>query len=197
MSSDFQMTDALKFLSLILLLFCDSFLKCEAKLKDGDCEVCIKSLEAFTAQITDDIRKDENKLDVAFRKFCKDLKHVKGKDRSKDERFCYYLGGLEESATGILQKVLRPISFFKPLEKICEDLKKMDSQICELKYEKQIDLVNVNLKKLKVKDLKKILSDWDQDQACKGCAEKSDFIKKIEELMPIYAPEAAKKREEL
>ena len=63
--------------------------------------------------------------------------------------------------------------------------------------EKQIDLTNVDLKKLKVKDLKKILSDWDEDKACKGCAEKSDFIKKIEELMPTYAPEAAKKREEL
>ena len=63
--------------------------------------------------------------------------------------------------------------------------------------DKQIDLTKVELKKLKVKDLKKILSDWGEDNACKGCAEKSDFIKKVEELMPKYAPEAAKKREEL
>lgn len=60
--------------------------------------------------------------------------------------------------------------------------------------DKQIDLSTVNLKKLKVKDLKKILSDWGEDNACKGCAEKSDFIKVVEDLMPKYAPEAAKKR---
>jgi hypothetical protein len=44
----------------------------------------------------------------------------------------------------------------------------------------------VNLKKLKVKDLKKILSNWGEDNACKGCAEKSDFIKVVEDLMPKY-----------
>ena len=62
--------------------------------------------------------------------------------------------------------------------------------------DKQIDLSKVNLKKLKVKDLKKILSDWNEDQACKGCAEKSDFIRVVEELMPKYAPEAHKARQE-
>ena len=35
-------------------------------------------------------------------------------------------------------------------------------QICELTYEKQIDFSTVDLKKLKVKDLKKILSEWDE-----------------------------------
>lgn len=67
-----------------------------------------------------------------------------------------------------------------PADKICEKLKKQDAQICELQYDKQIDLNNVDLKKLRVKQLKKILSDWDED--CVGCLEKSDFIKKIEML---------------
>lgn len=51
-------------------------------------------------------------------------------------------------------------------------------------------MANVNFKKLKVKDLKKILSDWEEQ--CKGCTEKSDFISRIKELMPTYAPDAAK-----
>lgn len=59
--------------------------------------------------------------------------------------------------------------------------------------EKQIDLSNVDLNKLKVKDLKKILSDWDEQ--CKGCTEKSDFVKRIEELMPKHAPDSVKKTE--
>ena len=61
--------------------------------------------------------------------------------------------------------------------------------------DKQVDLSTVDLKKLKVKDLKKILEEW--GESCKGCAEKSDFIRKITELMPKYAPTAAKARTDL
>jgi hypothetical protein len=50
--------------------------------------------------------------------------------------------------------------------------------------DKQIDLSSVDLKKLKVKDLKKILSNWDEE--CDGCLEKGDYIKRIEELKPKH-----------
>lgn len=50
--------------------------------------------------------------------------------------------------------------------------------------DKQIDVNAVDLKKLKVRDLKKILSDWDEE--CDGCLEKTDFIKRIEELKHKY-----------
>lgn len=64
-----------------------------------------------------------------------------------------------------------------------------------LLLDKQVDLSSVDLKKLKVKDLKKILEEW--GESCKGCVEKSDFIRKINELMPKYAPNAAKARTDL
>ena len=35
-----------------------------------------------------------------------------------------------------------------------------------------------------MKDLKNILSGW--DEACDGCLEKADFIKRIEELKPKH-----------
>ncbi len=50
--------------------------------------------------------------------------------------------------------------------------------------DKTIDIKSVDLKKLKVRDLRKILSEW--DEACDGCIEKADFIKTIEELKPKY-----------
>lgn len=53
----------------------------------------------------------------------------------------------------------------------------------------------MDLKKLRVKELKKILDDW--GETCKGCAEKSDYIRKIHELMPKYAPKAASSRTDL
>lgn len=97
---------------------------------------------------------------------------------------CYYLGGLEESATGILGEMSKPLSWSMPPEKVCEKLKKKDVQICELRYDPEIDLRTVDLKKLKVRDLKKIINDWGEN--CDGCVEKSEFIKRIEELKPQH-----------
>lgn len=158
-------------------------IKTEAGLKEGECEVCIKEIDAFMTGLSPGSKSNEATVIEEFKKFCT-------KAKSKRERLCYYLGGLEMSATNILKLLAKPVTWDMPAAKICEKLKKADSQICELKYEKTIDLAKTNLKKLKVKDLKKLLSQWGEDLACKGCAEKSDFIKVIEDLMPIYAPEA-------
>lgn len=62
--------------------------------------------------------------------------------------------------------------------------------MCQFILEKQIDLSAVDLKKLKVRDLKKILNDW--DEICDGCLEKTDFIRRIEELKPKYYKETTK-----
>ncbi|KAL7730951.1 hypothetical protein ACLKA6_014189 [Drosophila palustris] len=147
-------------------------------LKEDDCEVCVKTVKRFGDSLDDATKKDYKLIETAFKKFCKTQKN-------KEHRFCYYLGGLEESATGILNELSKPMSWSMPAEKVCEKLKKKDAQICDLRYEKQIDLNNVDLKKLKVRDLKKILNDW--DESCDGCLEKSDFIKRIEELKPKYS----------
>lgn len=146
-------------------------------LKPEDCEVCFKVVEKFSNSLSDTTRKDPKKIEDEFKKFCKGTK-------SKENRFCYYLGGLEESATGILGELSKPLSWSMPAEKVCEKLKKKDNQICDLRYDKTIDLKTVDLKKLKVRDLKKILNDW--DETCDGCLEKSDFIKRIEELKPQF-----------
>ncbi|CAH3028841.1 unnamed protein product [Porites evermanni] len=145
----------------------------EAKLKDGDCEVCIKFLTNFASKLSSDDLSDLTKIQDKLKATCK-------KAKTKENRFCYYIGGTADAATGMLKEVVKPLSYHMPADKICEKLKKQDAQICELQYDKQIDLNNVDLKKLRVKQLKKILSDWDED--CVGCLEKSDFIKKIELL---------------
>lgn len=46
--------------------------------------------------------------------------------------------------------------------------------------EKVIDVNSVDLNKLRVKELKKILNTWGED--CRGCAEKYDFVSKINEV---------------
>ncbi len=80
----------------------------------------------------------------------------------------------------------KPMSWKMPADKICEKLLKKDPQICDLRYEKVIDVNEVDIKKLKVRDLKKILTNWGVDT--KSYTEKSEFIAKIEELKSIRAP---------
>nr|CBH09269.1 putative ARP-like [Heliconius melpomene] len=159
------------------LLFLVAVLQSALALKEGECEVCVKTVDKFAATLDDSLKKDTKLIEKHFRKYCKGSKN-------KENRFCYYLGGLEESATGILGELSRPLSWSMPADKICEKLRKKDAQICDLRFDKQIDLNNVDLKKLKVRDLKKILNDW--DEVCDGCIEKTDFIKRIEELKPRY-----------
>lgn len=156
------------------------------KADEDNCEVCVKFMGRFIDGLDEATKTSPEKIEDAFRQKCKSTK----KD---DNRFCYYIGGLEESATGMLGEMSKPISWSMPADKVCMKLYRKDSQICDLKYDKTLDLSKVDLKKLKVKDLKAILSDWDEQ--CRGCTEKHDFVERIEDLMPKYAPEAYEKRQ--
>lgn len=51
--------------------------------------------------------------------------------------------------------------------------------------EQQLDLTSVDLRKLRVRELKKVLEDW--GESCRGCAEKDDFVRRITELLPLHA----------
>ncbi|XP_038121034.1 mesencephalic astrocyte-derived neurotrophic factor homolog [Culex quinquefasciatus] len=160
---------------MIKILISFSLLVCLSNaLKKGDCEVCIKTIQNFASQLSETSKKSTTEIENDFKTFCKRVAI------GKEQRFCYYMGGDESSATGILSELSKPLSWSMPVEKICEKLKKKDSQICDLRYDKQIDVNTVELKNLKVKDLKKILSEW--DEYCEGCLEKSDYIKRIEDL---------------
>ncbi|XP_029455406.1 mesencephalic astrocyte-derived neurotrophic factor isoform X2 [Rhinatrema bivittatum] len=151
--------------------------------------MCVSFLGRFYQSLKDD--KVEFTSAIVEKELLKYCKEAKG----KENRLCYYIGATSDAATKITNEVSKPLSHHIPVEKICEKLKKKDNQICELKYDKQIDLTTVDLKKLRVKELKKILDEW--GESCKGCVEKSDYIRKINELMPKYAPKAANARTDL
>ncbi|XP_057263822.1 mesencephalic astrocyte-derived neurotrophic factor [Pezoporus wallicus] len=151
--------------------------------------MCVVFLGRFYQSLKDnDVEFTPASIEKELLKSCKEAK-------GKENRLCYYIGATSDAATKIINEVSKPMSHHIPVEKICEKLKKKDSQICELKYDKQIDLSTADLRKLRVKELRRILEDW--GEACKGCAEKSDFIRRIHELMPKYAPRAAGARADL
>uniref|UniRef100_A0A7E4VYM0 Mesencephalic astrocyte-derived neurotrophic factor homolog n=1 Tax=Panagrellus redivivus TaxID=6233 RepID=A0A7E4VYM0_PANRE len=141
------------------------------------CEVCTKVLKDVIAKIPSDKTSNQNAITAIIREHC-------GGTRNKENKFCNYIGALPESATSVINEVSKPLSWSMPAEKVCDKLKAMDSQICDLKFDKEVDWNTVDLKKLKVKDLKKILENW--GEVCKGCSEKTDFVARVNELKPKY-----------
>ncbi|XP_014673227.1 PREDICTED: mesencephalic astrocyte-derived neurotrophic factor-like [Priapulus caudatus] len=123
--------------------------------------------------------------EVAAKQHCEDTCEEL---RRKRHRFCYYIGGLKESATSRLGDISKPVSYHLPPEKICEKLSKQDGQICDLVYDKKIDFDTIDFKKTRVKELKRILSDWGED--CRGCVEKDEYINRVKELIPKHAPKS-------
>lgn len=156
-----------------------------AEATEENCEVCVKFMTRFIESLDEDTKSNPAKIETAFRKFCKPTK-------GDDNRFCYYVGGLEESATGMLGEMSKPVSWSMPADKVCFKLFRKDEQICDLRYAKTYDYSKLDVKKLKVSELKAILSEWGEQ--CRGCSEKSDYVRLVEELMPRHAPDAAKTR---
>merc|ERR1712178_285978 len=118
-------------------------------------------------------RADQEKIESRMFKWCADSK-------GKDKTMCYYMGvGDKESGTagGVKRDISGSLMRGVNGKRLCNRMKKKDAQMCELRYEKKIDLATVDFKKMRVKQLRKIMDD--EGIACVGCAEKADFIKKI------------------
>ena len=94
----------------------------------------MKTLERFSGTLTKDQLTKPAVIEKEFKSFCKDLK-------SKENRFCYFLGGTADAATGILGEMSKPLSWGMPALKVCEKLKKKDRQVCELAYGKSFSTV--------------------------------------------------------
>lgn len=90
--------------------------------------MCVTFLGRFYQSLKDnDVEFTPSSIEKELLKSCKEAK-------GKENRLCYYIGATSDAATKIINEVSKPMSHHIPVEKICEKLKKKDSQICELKY---------------------------------------------------------------
>jgi hypothetical protein len=163
-----------------IVILCVFLFSSVNSLKEEDCEVCVKFLTKFKKTLEDEGIEKEPQIKARLQEVCQ-------KSKGRDNKFCYYIGGTDDAATRVLGEVSKPMSNFYPVVKICEKLQKKIPGVCDLKYEKQIDWSAVDISKMRVKQLKKILSDWEEE--CRGCLEKQDFIDRINELKPKYVKE--------
>jgi hypothetical protein len=44
-------------------------------IKEGECEVCVKTIARFASTLSEDIKKDPKKIEAEFKKFCKGSKN--------------------------------------------------------------------------------------------------------------------------
>lgn len=68
-------------LNLCLGLIFLALVSITAALKEGECEVCIKTVEKFVGTIDDAVKKDPKKIEIEFRKFCKGTKQSSKENR--------------------------------------------------------------------------------------------------------------------
>ncbi|XP_078092120.1 cerebral dopamine neurotrophic factor [Mustelus asterias] len=143
-------------------------------LEPGECEVCIGFLERFYTYLK------AQDVDLTPAMVVNELMLICEHTKGKEHRLCYYVGATSDAATKIVNEIARPMSAHVPVQKICEKLKMKDMQICELKYDKKLKLSKVELHKLRVVELKRILDGW--GEKCVACVEKIELINLILEL---------------
>jgi len=93
------------------------------ELTEENCEVCVKFLNKFIESMDETTKSTLLKIEDAFRKFCKTAMR-------DDSRFCNYMGGLEESATGMVSEM--SVSWSMPVDKICMKLYLRDDKTVTL-----------------------------------------------------------------
>ncbi|CAG2117593.1 unnamed protein product, partial [Medioppia subpectinata] len=118
------MSNSWPLLWLTILLVCQLWRSTHC-LREGQCEVCVGVINKLINRLEDKEKSDHLLIEAKFKDLCLESK-------KSENRFCYYIGGLEESATKILGEMSRPLSWGLPADKVCEKLMKKDSQICEL-----------------------------------------------------------------
>ena len=100
---------------------------------------------------------------------------------SKEKKICYYIDPIKRD-------VAQPFSLGMPSLKVCERINKSNPEICTVKMPVKTEKMEVkDIKKLRVKQLKQILAD--RGVECKGCVEKEEFVKKVQETEHLASDE--------
>lgn len=100
---------------------------------------------------------------------------------SREKKICYYIDPIKRD-------VAQPYSLGMSSLKVCQRITKSNPEICTVKFPiKTQTMEKKDLSKLRVKQLKQILAD--RGVECKGCLEKAEFIKKVEETEHLAGDE--------
>ena len=134
----------------------------------------------------DDIRasmsKEESRkkpeIEKAMGKYCS---NDDNKLTAREKKICYYIDPIKRD-------VAQPFSLGMNSLKVCKRITKSNPEICTVKFPVKTDkMEKKDLSKLRVKQLKAILSE--RGVECKGCLEKEEFIKKVQDTEHLAGDE--------
>jgi mesencephalic astrocyte-derived neurotrophic factor len=109
-------------------------------------------------------------IEAALGKYCA---NEDNKLTAREKKICYYVDPIKRD-------VAQPFSLGMPSLKVCQRITKANPEICTVKFPVKTEkMEKKDISKLRVKQLKSILAD--RGVECKGCVEKEEFIKMVQE----------------
>ena len=130
--------------------------------------VCIKVMQDVRDSMDKGDIKKKPKVEAALGEYC-----AKSDLGPRERKICYYIDPIKRD-------IAQPFSTGMPADRVCKRINKTNSEICGVKFPLKTEkLEPKDLSKLRVKQLKGILAD--RGVECKGCLEKDEFIKKVQE----------------
>ena len=125
-------------------------------------------MDDIRGSLTKEQAKKKPEIEKAMGDFC-----AKDNLNNREKKICYYIDPIKRD-------IAQPFSLGMPTLKLCQRISKTNPEICTVKFPVQTqNLEKKDLSKLRVKQLKQILSERGVD--CKGCIEKEEFIKMVQE----------------
>jgi hypothetical protein len=99
----------------------------------------------------------------------------------RERKICYYIDPIKRD-------VAQPFSTGMPPDRVCKRINQSNPEICTVKFPVKTEkLEKKDLSKMRVKQLRRILAD--RGLECKGCVEKSEFVKKVLETEHLATDE--------
>jgi hypothetical protein len=122
--------------------------------------------------------KEKLKVEAAMGNYCA---NEDGKLTAREKKICYYIDPIKRD-------VAQPFSLGMSPLKVCQRITKTNPEICTVKFPVKTEkMEKKDLSKLRVKQLKSILSE--RGVECKGCLEKEEFIKKVQDTEHLSGDE--------
>jgi replicative DNA helicase len=129
---------------------------------------CVKVIDDVRATMKKDDLKSKPAIEAALGDFC-----ARDNLNPREKKLCYYMDPVKRD-------IAQPFSLGMSALKVCQRISKSNPEICTVKFPVETkNLETKDLNKLRVKQLKQILSE--RGVECKGCLEKEEFIKRVQE----------------
>ena len=135
-------------------------------------------MDDIRATMTKEDSRKKPAVEQAMGEYCA---NKDGNLSAREKKICYYIDPIKRD-------VAQPFSLGMDSLKVCKRITKSNPEICTVKFPiKTEKMEKKDLSKLRVKQLKAILSE--RGVECKGCIEKEEFIKKVQDTEHLAGDE--------